>query len=85
MVSNVRSGLLSPTSNSKAMINLSIPDCNSDAENVIEANQGGPANQVGLFGLARKQIFNSAGKILIVDDEKFNCDIIDGFLMILGV
>ena len=24
------------------------------------------------------------GKILIVDDEKFNCDIIDGFLMILG-
>ena len=28
-------------------------------------------------------MFN-AGKILIVDDEKFNCDIIDGFLMILG-
>ena len=26
----------------------------------------------------------NAGKILIVDDEKFNCDIIDGFLMILG-
>ena len=26
-----------------------------------------------------------AGKILIVDDEKFNCDIIDGLLMILGV
>ena len=25
-----------------------------------------------------------AGKILVVDDEKFNCDIIDGFLMILG-
>jgi CheY-like chemotaxis protein len=24
------------------------------------------------------------GKILIVDDEKFNCDIIEGFLMILG-
>ena len=24
-------------------------------------------------------------KILIVDDEKFNCDIIDGFLMILGI
>jgi len=24
------------------------------------------------------------GKILIVDDEKFNCDIIYGFLMILG-
>jgi hypothetical protein len=26
----------------------------------------------------------NVGKILIVDDEKFNCDIIDGFLMILG-
>ncbi len=25
------------------------------------------------------------GKILVVDDEKFNCDIIYGFLMILGV
>ena len=25
------------------------------------------------------------GKVLIVDDEKFNCDIIDGFLMILGI
>jgi CheY-like chemotaxis protein len=25
------------------------------------------------------------GKILIVDDERFNCDIIEGFLMILGV
>ena len=24
------------------------------------------------------------GKILIVDDEKFNCDIIDGFLMVLN-
>jgi len=23
-------------------------------------------------------------KILVVDDEKFNCEIIDGFLMILG-
>jgi hypothetical protein len=28
---------------------------------------------------------NTVGKILIVDDEKFNCDIIDGFLMILGL
>lgn len=27
---------------------------------------------------------NLTGKILIVDDEKFNCDIIEGFLMILG-
>ena len=27
---------------------------------------------------------SNSGHILIVDDEKFNCDIIDGFLMILG-
>jgi len=27
----------------------------------------------------------NAGKILIVDDEKFNCEIIDGFLMVLGI
>lgn len=26
----------------------------------------------------------NTGKILVVDDEKFNCDIIEGFLMILG-
>jgi CheY-like chemotaxis protein len=25
------------------------------------------------------------GKILIVDDERFNCDIIEGFLMVLGM
>ena len=30
------------------------------------------------------QKFTSHRKILVVDDEKFNCDIIDGFLMILG-
>ena len=30
------------------------------------------------------QAFAYASKILVVDDEKFNCDIIDGFLMILG-
>jgi hypothetical protein len=29
------------------------------------------------------KVLNS-GKILVVDDEKFNCDIIEGFLMILG-
>ena len=28
---------------------------------------------------------SNKGKILIVDDEKFNCDIIYGFLMIMGV
>lgn len=28
---------------------------------------------------------NYHGKILIVDDEKFNCDILYGFLMILGL
>jgi len=27
---------------------------------------------------------HKTGKILVVDDEKFNCEIIDGFLMILG-
>ena len=27
---------------------------------------------------------SDVGKILVVDDEKFNCDIIEGFLMILG-
>jgi CheY-like chemotaxis protein len=27
----------------------------------------------------------SNGKILVVDDEKFNCDIIFGFLMLLGI
>ena len=28
---------------------------------------------------------NHVGKILVCDDEKFNCDIIYSFLMILGV
>jgi CheY-like chemotaxis protein len=27
----------------------------------------------------------NTNKILIVDDEKFNCDIIYGFMMVLGV
>jgi len=31
----------------------------------------------------KKTIYNS-GKILIVDDERFNCEIIDGFLMVLN-
>ena len=31
-----------------------------------------------------KEGITNSGKILIVDDERFNCDIIDGFLMILG-
>jgi hypothetical protein len=34
-------------------------------------------------GFNDKPMLN-VGKILIVDDEKFNCDIIEGFLMILG-
>ena len=34
--------------------------------------------------LASKKPMLGVGKILIVDDEKFNCDIIEGFLMILG-
>ena len=32
----------------------------------------------------QKQGISNSGKVLIVDDERFNCDIIDGFLMILG-
>ena len=28
---------------------------------------------------------DQTSKILIVDDEKFNCDIIESFLMILGI
>lgn len=32
---------------------------------------------------SKKSILNQ-GSILVVDDEKFNCDIIEGFLMILG-
>jgi len=32
-----------------------------------------------------KMQIGGVGKILIVDDEKFNCDIIYGFLMILGL
>ena len=39
-----------------------------------------------LIGTQSKQsnFKQNEGKILIVDDEKFNCDIIEGFLMILG-
>ena len=33
----------------------------------------------------RTIIVKNQGKILVVDDEKFNCDIVFGFLMILGV
>jgi len=33
--------------------------------------------------ISKKSI--NSGKILIVDDEKFNCDIIFGFLMVLGM
>lgn len=43
-----------------------------------------------MFGISQSRSIGSmlqihtAGKILVVDDEKFNCDIIEGFLMILG-
>ena len=30
-------------------------------------------------------VLDMTGKILIVDDEKFNCDIIESFLMVLGI
>jgi hypothetical protein len=43
------------------------------------------SNNKSPFIDVRNRVYNSAGKILIVDDEKFNCDIIDGFLMILGI
>ena len=33
----------------------------------------------------RKVKAYNQGKILVVDDEKFNCDIVYGFLMIFGV
>ena len=33
----------------------------------------------------KQAIISNKRKILIVDDEKFNCDIIYGFLMILGI
>ena len=39
------------------------------------------------LGVSSKNTTNfrqNHGKILIVDDEKFNCDIIEGFLLILG-
>ena len=37
------------------------------------------------FSDNQTRINNNLGKILIVDDEKFNCDIILGFLLILGI
>lgn len=39
----------------------------------------------GVEKISRGPILKNRRKILIVDDEKFNCDIIYGFLMILGV
>jgi len=35
------------------------------------------------FG-GKNNVVPGTKKILVVDDEKFNCDIISGFLMILG-
>ena len=32
-----------------------------------------------------RQALSKKGKILVCDDEKFNCDIIYGFLLILGI
>ena len=51
----------------------------------------GLSGSIGPHGSFNHPSFNNtkiqqytAGKILVVDDEKFNCDIIEGFLMILG-
>jgi CheY-like chemotaxis protein len=41
----------------------------------------GPSSES--VGTKCKAAYNT-GKILIVDDEKFNCEIIDGFLMLLN-
>ena len=40
-----------------------------------------------LHSMQLKKSINTqaAGKIIVCDDEKFNCDIIYSFLMILGV
>jgi len=43
-----------------------------------------PGGSVPTAKLIITEKFVNGGKILIVDDDKFNCDIIDGFLMILG-
>jgi hypothetical protein len=40
--------------------------------------------QSNTFAIENNKPLLNVGKILIVDDEKFNCDIIEGFLMILG-
>jgi len=40
--------------------------------------------QIELGKPSTKRTAYNFGKILIVDDEKFNCDIIDGFLMVLN-
>ena len=37
------------------------------------------------FVLSEPEPFGKKGKILVCDDEKFNCDIVYGFLMILGI
>jgi len=57
---------------------------------MMSENCGGTGSQnpsAGSFDYIAKmkiQLGTSSGKILIVDDERFNCDIIYGFLMILG-
>ena len=53
----------------------------SDAGATDSANAGSFDYIARLKGTLPSQ----QGKILIVDDERFNCDIIFGFLMILGV
>ena len=42
-------------------------------------------NNIGKNDITSEISLDQGSKILIVDDEKFNCDIIESFLMILGI
>jgi len=50
---------------------------------VLTGEQGGVAASDRVTD--EEAFVQTAGKVLIVDDEKFNCDIIYGFLMVLGL
>ena len=84
MVQGIRSDFFSPERNKKH--DVSFPDGVVEME---EDHQGrGFMNSEfknSFMNNDKNMQYNSPGKILIVDDEKFNCDIIDGFLMILGI
>jgi hypothetical protein len=60
--------------NIKVDQNVSIPVMTCLTEMASSSNLPDPS----------KRKSNDNAKILVVDDEKFNCDIVYGFLMILG-